>query len=151
MDRFLGISPSGQVSVIRTKGNSHAHIVLRGGTAGPNYDAESVAACEAALQHIGPFANIMVDCSHANSSKDHNRQVLVARDVASQLLAGNQSIVGLMIESNLHAGNQNLGTGRDLRYGVSVTDACIDWASTEDLLRELAVSLGTTLRARVDG
>ncbi|MFP6837605.1 MAG: 3-deoxy-7-phosphoheptulonate synthase [Pseudomonadales bacterium] len=149
--RFLGISPSGQVSVIRTKGNPHAHIVLRGGTAGPNYDAESVAACEAALQHIGPFANIMVDCSHANSSKDHNRQVLVARDVASQLLAGNQSIVGLMIESNLHAGNQNLGTGRDLRYGVSVTDACIDWASTEDLLRELAVSLGTTLRARVDG
>jgi 3-deoxy-7-phosphoheptulonate synthase len=148
--RFLGISPSGQVSVIRTKGNPHAHIVLRGGTGGPNYNAQSVAACEVALRDIGSCANIMVDCSHANSSKDHNRQILVARDVASQVLAGNQSIVGLMIESNLHAGNQKLVAGGDLRYGVSVTDACIDWASTEDLLRELAVSLGATLRARSD-
>jgi len=148
--RFLGISPSGQVSVIRTKGNPHAHIVLRGGTAGPNYDAASIAACEAALQSIGPFPNIMVDCSHANSSKDHNRQLVVARDVASQVLAGNRSIVGLMIESNLHAGNQKLGAGKALRYGVSITDACIDWTATEDLLRELAESLGTTLRTRMD-
>ena len=149
--RFLGISPSGQVSVIRTKGNPHAHIVLRGGSAGPNYDAASIAACEAALDGIVEFSNIMVDCSHANSSKDHNRQTAVALDIAEQVLAGNQSIVGLMIESNLQAGNQPLGSGKDLRYGVSVTDACIDWAVTEELLRELASSLSTALRERLRG
>jgi 3-deoxy-7-phosphoheptulonate synthase len=147
--RFLGISPSGQVSVIRTKGNPHAHIVLRGGSAGPNFDAASIAACEEALDGISEFSNIMVDCSHANSSKDHNRQTAVALDIAGQVLAGNQSIVGLMIESNLEAGNQPLGGGKDLRYGVSVTDACIDWAATEGLLRELASSLSATLRGRV--
>ena len=146
--RFLGISPSGQVSAIRTKGNPHAHIVLRGGTSGPNYDATSVAACESALHGIGEFPNIMVDCSHANSSKDHNRQTAVAKDISSQILAGNRSIIGLMIESNLQAGNQPLTTGEDLRYGVSVTDACIDWDSTESLLRELAGALGPTLRGR---
>ena len=146
--RFLGISPSGQVSVIRTKGNPHAHIVLRGGSSGPNYDATSIAECEAALQDIGPFPNIMVDCSHANSSKDHNRQTAVANDIAAQILAGNTSVVGLMIESNLQAGNQPLGSGKDLRYGVSVTDACIDWGTTEQLLRELAASLGPILQTR---
>jgi len=147
--RFLGISPSGQVSVIRTKGNPHAHIVLRGGSAGPNYDARSIAACEGALKGIGRFPNIMVDCSHANSSKDHNRQPQVAEDVAAQILAGNRSIIGLMIESNLHAGNQPLGTGTGLRYGVSVTDACIDWETTASLLRNRAGALAPTLRTRV--
>lgn len=149
--RFLGISPAGQVSVIRTRGNGHAHIVLRGGSAGPNYDAKSIAGCEAALEGIGEFPNIMVDCSHANSSKDHNRQPVVARDIAAQILAGNESIIGLMIESNLQAGNQPLGNGKDLRYGVSVTDACIDWKDTELLLRELADTLGPALRARQGG
>jgi 3-deoxy-7-phosphoheptulonate synthase len=154
--RFLGISPAGQVSVIRTKGNPHAHIVLRGGSKGPNYDASSIASCETALAGIGEFPNIMVDCSHANSAKDHNRQTIVARDVAAQILDGNRSIVGLMIESNLNAGNQSLPNGKAggnetaaaLQYGVSVTDACIDWAVTEELMRELAGELGATLRAR---
>jgi 3-deoxy-7-phosphoheptulonate synthase len=149
--RFLGISSSGQVSVIRTKGNQHAHIVLRGGSPGPNYDAESVAACEAALEKIGQVPNIMVDCSHANSNKDHRRQADVARSVAEQIEHGNRSLMGLMLESNLEEGNQPINGGSNLRYGVSVTDACIDWPTTESLLRELARRLGPALRARALG
>ncbi len=147
--RFLGISSTGQVSVIRTKGNRHAHIVLRGGSRGPNYDAGSVAACEAALEKIGLTSNIMVDCSHANSSKDHRRQPDVARSVAEQIEHGSRSLMGLMLESNLNEGNQPVNGGTNLRYGVSVTDACIDWPTTESLLRELADRLGPALRARV--
>lgn len=146
--RFLGISSAGQVSVIRTTGNRHAHIVLRGGSSGPNYDADSIAACEAALEKIGLEPNIMVDCSHANSSKDHRRQPDVARNVAKQIEEGNRSLMGLMLESNLHEGNQPLNGGGNLRYGVSVTDACIDWPTTESLLRELSERLGPTLRSR---
>jgi 3-deoxy-7-phosphoheptulonate synthase len=146
--RFLGISSSGQVSVIRTTGNRHAHIVLRGGSRGPNYDAENVAACEAALEKIGQVPNIMVDCSHANSNKDHRRQPDVARSLAEQIENGSRSLMGLMIESNLHEGNQPVNGGSNLRYGVSVTDACIDWPTTESLLRELAERLGPALRAR---
>jgi 3-deoxy-7-phosphoheptulonate synthase len=144
---FLGINPSGQVSVLKTRGNPNAHIVLRGGTRGPNYDAESVRACEEVLDNIGLTPNIMIDCSHANSNKDHNKQPDVARDITRQILEGNQSIIGLMIESNLHAGNQPLNLG-DLAYGVSVTDACIDWTTTETMLRELSASLAQTLVAR---
>lgn len=147
--RFLGINPSGQVSVLKTRGNSNAHIVLRGGTSGPNYDEASVAECERELAGIGMTPNIMIDCSHANSNKDHNRQPHVAREAARQILAGNQSIIGLMIESNLQAGNQPLNSCREkMTYGVSVTDACIDWTTTESILRELASSLATTLPAR---
>jgi len=144
---FLGINPSGQVSVLKTRGNPNAHIVLRGGTRGPNYDAESVRACEEVLDNIGLTPNIMIDCSHANSNKDHNKQPAVARDITRQILEGNQSIIGLMIESNLHAGNQPLNL-EDLAYGVSVTDACIDWTTTETTLRELSASLAQTLVAR---
>ena len=147
--RFLGISPSGQVAVLHTRGNSHAHIVLRGGSNGPNYSADHIAACEAALREIHQTANIMVDCSHANSNKDHNRQIEVARDVAAQITAGNQSIIGLMIESNIDEGNQPLTQDRTaLRYGVSVTDACIGWEQTELLLRELS-GLNDVLLSRI--
>ncbi len=144
---FLGINPSGQVSVLKTRGNPNAHIVLRGGTRGPNYDAASVRACEKELENIGLTPNIMIDCSHANSNKDHNKQPNVARDITRQILEGNRSIIGLMIESNLHAGNQPLNL-EDLAYGVSVTDACIDWTTTETTLRELSASLAQTLVAR---
>ncbi|MEM8767612.1 MAG: 3-deoxy-7-phosphoheptulonate synthase [Pseudomonadota bacterium] len=145
---FLGISPSGQVAVMQTRGNGNAHIVLRGGSNGPNYDEVSIARCEAELEGAGLRPNIMVDCSHANSSKDHNRQPLVAEEIARQIREGNRSIMGLMIESNIDAGNQALNADRSqLRYGVSVTDACIDWATTEGLLRELA-GLGPVLKAR---
>ena len=146
---FLGISSTGQVSVLQTRGNPDAHIVLRGGSRGPNFDASSVDQCETELLRAGLRANIMVDCSHANSSKDHTRQPLVARDVARQIAAGNRSLIGLMIESNLAAGNQKLSANRDdMAYGVSVTDACIDWQTTEALLLELAETLAAVLPAR---
>ncbi|MGE0622542.1 MAG: 3-deoxy-7-phosphoheptulonate synthase [Pseudomonadales bacterium] len=146
---FLGISPTGQVAVMQTRGNANAHIVLRGGTSGPNYDARSIARCEEALRKAGLKETIMVDCSHANSSKDHNRQPVVAGDIARQIREGNRSIIGLMIESNLGAGNQSLNADRSkMRYGVSITDACIDWETTEKLLRDLARELSPVLAAR---
>jgi len=150
--RFLGISPSGQVSVLTTRGNPNAHIVLRGGSSGPNYDAACIARCEAEHRRLGLTPNIMVDCSHANSNKDPERQPLVARDVAAQIVAGSESLMGLMIESHLHAGNQKLNGGREaLAYGVSVTDGCIGWETTEDLLVGLAGELEGTLRGRRRG
>jgi 3-deoxy-7-phosphoheptulonate synthase len=147
--RFLGINQSGQVSIIHTRGNDAAHVVMRGGHLGPNYDRESIAACERALAAAGLKANIMIDCSHANSGKDPNRQVDVARDAAAQITAGNRSIMGLMIESNINAGNQKLGGDlTKLAYGVSVTDPCVGWATSADLLRELAHGLGNVLAQR---
>src|SRR5882762_3904000 len=125
---FLGINQSGQVSVIRTKGNGYGHIVLRGGAKGPNYDSVTIAVVEKELAKNKLSANIAVDCSHANSNKDHNLQPLVASDCAHQIMEGNRSIVGLMLESNIKAGNQSIPADlKQLKYGVSVTDACIDW------------------------
>lgn len=139
--RFLGISPDGQVSVVHTRGNAHAHIVLRGGSNGPNYSAEHIANCEAALAKLELTQSIMIDCSHANSNKDHRQQRNVVDAVRAQLDEGNQSITGLMIESHLNAGNQSINNAGGLNYGVSITDACIDWQETEELLRGLAGSL----------
>jgi 3-deoxy-7-phosphoheptulonate synthase len=136
--RFLGINHEGQVAVIRTRGNQHAHIVLRGGGGNTNYDSVNVAVCEQALKKAGIEANIMIDCSHANSSKNYALQPLVMENVANQIVEGNCSIVGLMVESNLNAGNQSIPSDlKDLQYGVSVTDACVDWASTESMIRGL--------------
>ncbi len=136
--RFLGIDQNGQVSVVTTAGNPYGHVVLRGGNGKPNYDSVSVSICEKELQKAGLVPNIMVDCSHANSNKDASLQPLVAENVANQILEGNQSIVGLMIESNIGFGNQNIPADlSQLQYGVSVTDACIDWATTEQLLRSM--------------
>ena len=147
--RFLGINQSGQVSIIHTRGNRAAHVVLRGGHAGPNYDRDNVAECERALVAAGLTSNIMIDCSHANSGKDPLRQMHVARDAAAQIQAGNRSIIGLMIESNINGGNQKLTKDpRQLAYGVSVTDPCLDWATTGALLRELASGLRNTLPQR---
>lgn len=148
--RFLGINPSGQVSVVETRGNPHAHIVLRGGADGPNYDAGSIAACEHSMQKAGLQPVIMVDCSHANSNKDPATQPNVARSVVEQILQGNRSIVGIMLESHLHAGNQKISSRlEDLRYGVSITDGCIDWATTASLLLEMAEALRPVLSSRV--
>ncbi|MBT7719537.1 MAG: 3-deoxy-7-phosphoheptulonate synthase [Halieaceae bacterium] len=147
--RFLGINRQGQVSVFTTKGNSYGHIVLRGGSAGPNYDSVHIRLCEEALEKAKLASNIMVDCSHANSSKKPELQPLVVENVANQLVEGNDSIVGLMIESNINAGNQsipdNLG---ELHYGVSVTDGCIDWETTESCLRELQDKVKAALKSR---
>ncbi len=147
--RFLGINGQGQVSVFTTKGNAYGHIVLRGGTAGPNYDSVHIRLCEDALDKAGVARNIMVDCSHANSSKQPELQPLVVENVANQILEGNTSIVGLMIESNLKAGAQAIPANlEDLEYGVSVTDACIDWETTERCLRAMRGKLKSTLVER---
>ena len=147
--RFLGINRQGQVSVFTTRGNAHGHIVLRGGSNGPNYDSVHIRLCEQALEQAGLAANIMVDCSHANSNKQPELQPLVVENVGNQILEGNESIVGLMIESNIHAGNQSIPENlEDLRYGVSVTDGCIDWESTESCLRKLRDTVRATLPSR---
>lgn len=146
---FLGINPDGQVSIIRTKGNQYGHVVLRGGDGKPNYDSVNIALCEQALEKAGLKKNIMVDCSHANSNKDPALQPLVAQNVVNQILEGNKSIVGLMIESNLEWGNQSIPENLcDLKYGVSVTDACIDWAATEKCLSDMHDKLKGVLPTR---
>jgi 3-deoxy-7-phosphoheptulonate synthase len=148
--RFLGINRQGQVSVFTTKGNSYGHIVLRGGSAGPNYDSVHIKLCEQALEKAGVPVNVMVDCSHANSSKQPELQPLVVENVANQILEGNRSIVGLMIESNLKAGNQPIPENlQDLEYGVSITDGCIDWETTETCLRAMRDKLKQVLPQRV--
>ncbi|MFT5008623.1 MAG: 3-deoxy-7-phosphoheptulonate synthase [Granulosicoccus sp.] len=146
---FLGINHQGQVSIITTKGNSYGHVVLRGGDGKPNYDSVSVAVCEGQLSKAGVVPNIMVDCSHANSNKDHNLQTLVADNVANQIAEGNQSIIGVMIESNLVAGNQKIPADlADLTYGQSITDACISWDATEQLLRSMRDKVKPMLNKR---
>ena len=123
-------------------------MVLRGGTA-PNYDSVSVALAEEELARAGLAPNIMVDCSHGNSSKDPARQPLVFADLVHQVLEGNRSIVGAMLESNLEAGNQPLAPRNRLRYGVSITDACMDWATTESTLRAGREKLHESLARRL--
>ncbi len=150
--RFLGINSQGQVSVVTTKGNPYAHVVLRGGSAGPNYDSVHVAQCEAALLKGKVSSNIMIDCSHANSNKDPSVQPLVLKDVTHQIMEGNTSIIGIMLESNLHFGNQSIPKDlSQLKYGVSVTDACIDWNETERSIREMAAKLKDVLPHRGAG
>ena len=147
--RFLGINSEGKVSIITTRGNPYAHVVLRGGNGKPNYDSVSVSICEQELESAGITANIMVDCSHANSNKDHNLQPLVLDNVANQILEGNTSIIGVMIESHLKGGNQKLSSNADeMEYGVSVTDACVDWETTEASLLGMAEKLQDVLKTR---
>ncbi len=133
---FLGVDAEGRTAVIRTRGNPWGHVVLRGGKGGPNYDVDSItAACEQ-LQKAGLETVLMVDCSHANSNKQHEHQEAVWDAVLQQRLAGNTAVIGMMLESNLYAGNQQIPEDRSqLRYGVSITDACIGWDTTERLLR----------------
>jgi 3-deoxy-7-phosphoheptulonate synthase len=146
---FLGINSRGQVSVFTTRGNAYGHIVLRGGSTGPNYDSVHIRICEEALEKAGLAGNIMVDCSHANSNKQPELQPLVVDNVGNQILEGNASIVGLMIESNLKAGNQSTPDDLSrLEYGVSITDGCIDWETTGECLRSLRDKLQDVLPER---
>jgi 3-deoxy-7-phosphoheptulonate synthase len=139
---FLGITQQGQSAVFRTRGNQHAHLVLRGGGGRVNYDAVSIALAERQLAQANLPTNIVVDCSHGNSNKDPSAQPLVAENCVTQIIDGNRSIVGLMLESHLKAGNQPIPKDLStLEYGVSITDPCIDWASTEALLLKLHRSL----------
>lgn len=147
--RFLGINSEGQVAVIHTRGNPYGHVVLRGGNGKPNYDSVSVTMCEKELAQAGVPTNIMVDCSHANSNKSHELQPLVLDNVANQIVEGNKSIMGVMVESNIGAGNQKIPADlKDLQYGVSVTDACIDWDTTVSALRSVHSKLKPVLSNR---
>jgi 3-deoxy-7-phosphoheptulonate synthase len=144
---FLGITQQGQSAVFRTRGNPHAHIVLRGGGGRVNYDAVSIALAERQLIAAGLPPTIVVDCSHGNSNKDPSVQPLVAENCITQILDGNRSIVGLMLESHLKAGNQPIPKDlATLEYGVSITDPCIDWQDTETLLLKLHRSLQSLQR-----
>ncbi|HAQ24801.1 3-deoxy-7-phosphoheptulonate synthase [Stutzerimonas xanthomarina] len=150
--RFLGINQAGGVSIVTTKGNSYGHVVLRGGNGKPNYDSVSVALCEQELGKASIRPNIMVDCSHANSNKDPALQPLVMENVANQIVEGNQSIIGLMVESHLGWGNQSIPKDRsELRYGISVTDACIDWDTTEKAVLSMHSKLKDVLPKRSRG
>jgi 3-deoxy-7-phosphoheptulonate synthase len=133
---FLGIDQDGVTSIVRTSGNPHVHIVLRGGRAKTNYDAESIRAAEEKLKAEKLPPVLMVDCSHANSSKQFAKQEDVWRSVIQQRVEGSRPLIGLMVESNLHEGNQPIPTNlKELRYGVSLTDSCIGWETTERMLR----------------
>jgi len=133
---FLGINEQGAVSIVRTRGNAYGHVVLRGGGGRPNYDSVSVAIAEQALKKAGLPANLVVDCSHANSYKKPELQPLVMSDVIQQIRHGNQSLVGVMIESNIVSGSQPIPADlSQLKYGCSVTDGCIAWEDTEAMLR----------------
>lgn len=137
--RFLGVDGFGRVSVIHTSGNPDGHLVLRGGSGGPNYDADAVRAAEAALIQAGVTAQMIIDCSHDNSGKDHEKQPDVLDAVAAQIASGSRHVVGVMIESNIVGGKQALNVDRSkMTYGQSVTDACVDFPTTERMLEGLA-------------
>ncbi|WP_428717738.1 3-deoxy-7-phosphoheptulonate synthase [Undibacterium curvum] len=139
---FLGLNGQGRVAIVRTSGNPYGHVVLRGGGDRPNYDTVSVAMAQQALLKAKLAPNIVVDCSHANSYKKPELQPLVMADVVNQIANGNQSIVGVMIESNLVAGNQAIPANlSELKYGCSVTDGCVDWDTTVSMLRAAAERL----------
>jgi 3-deoxy-7-phosphoheptulonate synthase len=140
---FSGITQDGMTAVVRTTGNPDTHVVLRGGHT-PNYDEASIAQCVELLNKSGLEPRVLVDCSHAQTGKDYRRQPAVLEAVIGQVCAGSRAIMGVMVESNLEAGNQPLGVGREsLRYGVSITDPCIDWSTTERCLRDAANSLAS--------
>lgn len=146
---FLGLNEDGQVSIINTSGNPYAHVVLRGGNGKPNYDAGSVEEAENALAKAKVSTKIMIDASHANSNKDPYLQPLVLKNITEQILDGNKSIVGLMVESHLKGGRQDIPENLcDLEYGKSVTDGCIDWETTEKTLLEMHEALKDVLPNR---
>jgi 3-deoxy-7-phosphoheptulonate synthase len=139
---FLGATNQGLIAIVATNGNPDCHVILRGSSNGPNHDAASVRATTEALRAAGLPETVMIDCSHGNSSKDYHRQPLVAAEIAAQVAAGDAAINGVMIESNLVEGNQNAEQpGASLRYGCSITDACIVWESTTEVLDTLAAAV----------
>ena len=138
---FISINPEGQVSIVRTLGNKDTHIILRGGTE-PNYDEKHIKNYESILEKKGLRKSIMIDCSHANSLKNAKNQQVVLQNVAQQIKAGNSSIIGLMIESNLHFGKQSIPADLStLQYGVSVTDECVGWEDTENMLEDFVQTI----------
>ncbi len=142
---FLSVHKNGQVAIVETRGNKDCHIILRGGNKAPNYDAASVAAACTEIEAAQLDCRLMIDASHANSEKQHQRQIDVVRDVGAQLAAGTRCIFGVMVESHLHAGAQKFTPGKDdpakLEFGKSITDACIGWDDSVEVLRELAAAV----------
>ena len=146
--RFLGVTEQGLAGIVSTRGNPDCHVILRGGQEGPNYDASHVQKTLAALRDAKLPARLMVDASHGNSDKDFRRQPVVARDVASQVAQGEAGIIGVMLESFLVEGRQDLKDRRNLVYGQSITDACLSWETTVPVLRELAAAVRARRKAR---
>jgi 3-deoxy-7-phosphoheptulonate synthase len=135
---FLGVTEQGLCAIVATRGNADCHVILRGGQSGPNHDAASVGAVAEALRVAGLPPRIMVDASHGNSAKDYRRQPLVAQDIAEQVAGGQRALFGMMLESFLADGRQDLTPGRSLHYGQSITDACMGWEMTVPVLQDLA-------------
>jgi 3-deoxy-7-phosphoheptulonate synthase len=150
---FLGVTKQGLAAITRTTGNEHGFVILRGGTTGTNYDADSVAKTKAALQKKGQKPIMMIDCSHGNSLKDHRNQPKVAETVAEQLRSGEEGIIGVMIESNINEGSQKIPAEgpSGLKKGVSITDACIDWDTTVEVLQNLASAVQSRREKREKG
>ncbi|MBD1806975.1 3-deoxy-7-phosphoheptulonate synthase [Microcoleus sp. FACHB-SPT15] len=140
---FLGINEMGETSIFKTRGNLYGHIILRGGGGHPNFDAATVTKVEEKLKKLNLPQKIVIDCSHGNSNKNHKSQALVLENIIQQIVEGNQSIVGMMLESNLHEGNQRIPNNLDeLKYGISVTDKCLGWEETEKIVLAAYEKLG---------
>ena len=149
--RFVGINQAGQVCLLQTQGNPDGHVILRGGKE-PNYHQDDIQQCETQMRKAGLRPVLMIDCSHGNSNKDYRRQSIVMDSIIEQIQAGNRSIIGVMLESHLFEGNQSSEQPRaNMKYGVSVTDACIDWDTTDQLLRRIHQSLEPVLTMRSVG
>jgi 3-deoxy-7-phosphoheptulonate synthase len=146
--RFLSVTKQGLAAIVSTRGNKHCHIILRGGRNGPNYNAEAIAEAIAALSKANLRPAVMVDTSHANSQKDHRNQVKVGDALAAQISAGSQAIFGVMIESNLVEGRQDVIPGKSLTHGQSITDACLSFPDTVPILRSLATAVRTRRQAK---
>jgi 3-deoxy-7-phosphoheptulonate synthase len=146
--RFLSVTKQGLAAIVATRGNKHCHVILRGGRTGPNYSAEAIAEAALALGKAGLRPAVMVDCSHANSQKDHKNQVRVAESLAQQVSAGSAAIFGVMIESNLVEGRQDVVAGKPLRHGQSITDACLGFAETRPVLELLASAVQARRKAK---
>jgi 3-deoxy-7-phosphoheptulonate synthase len=138
---FLSVTKQGLAAIVTTRGNQQCHLILRGGTSGPNFDEASVKGAVQMLEKAGLGASLMIDCSHANSKKNHDNQPAVAEAIAAQLAAGSRAITGVMLESFLVAGRQDTVAAEELVYGQSITDACLDWQSTYPVLETLAAAV----------
>jgi 3-deoxy-7-phosphoheptulonate synthase len=142
---FLGIDSDGRTAVIHTEGNAYSHLVLRGGNDGPNFERPHVVDAQRKLEEAGLPSQLLVDCSHGNCNKDHTKMHIAFRDVVAQRAKGNAGLIGSMLESNLNAGSQKLdGDVSGLKYGVSITDPCIDWEETDALLSWAYEELGAS-------
>jgi 3-deoxy-7-phosphoheptulonate synthase len=146
---FIGVTEQGLAAIVTTRGNDETHIILRGGTSGPNYNAANVQGALDALDRAKMPRRLMIDTSHGNSGKDHAQQPLVAHEVAEQVAAGERGIIGVLLESFLVDGRQDLVDRDRLVYGQSITDACMGWDMTVPVLRELAAAVRSRREARV--